>query len=402
MTSETIENQAEATGTSLRDVRVLAAINSIELFGHERGNIEVFRTLRALGAKVRVGVRLIEDNHVYDELDRSGFETFALPFGPQWSLQWVKEDPAIAYRNARRVWQCSRAFSKEVSSFNPTHFHLGSPLAYSYLSLALARHRLPLIYRMGDCPPVDSPFNLRIWRMAVGRADRLVAISEFVRSEAVQAGADDATVIYNLAPSFADVEPSEPPATRSRAHPRLLYVGAVSEYKGVDVLIRAMALLRDRYPSIQLEILGGSRYDTEHRSRMIALANELGVAEIVDFIGHVPDPSRYYRAADVHVHPAMWEEPLGNTVMEAKRSGIPSVVFPSGGLPEMIEHRLNGLICQEKTIDSLVDELDWAVRDKARLKAMGQAAQEDYEIRFGPRRFDEGWATIYRDAGLSQ
>ncbi len=55
---------------ALVGVRVLAALNGLELFGHERGNIEVFKTLRDLGAEVTVGVDVKSNNHVDVELRR--------------------------------------------------------------------------------------------------------------------------------------------------------------------------------------------------------------------------------------------------------------------------------------------------------------------------------------------
>ena len=100
--TERFENTSRAD-SKLTGVRVLGAINGIELFGHERGNIEVFRTLNALGAEVRVGVHPIEDNHVRDELERSGIGTFPIPFGPQWSIQWVKRHPTLVITNFWKV-----------------------------------------------------------------------------------------------------------------------------------------------------------------------------------------------------------------------------------------------------------------------------------------------------------
>lgn len=392
--TERFEDQTQAD-SSLAGVRVLGAINGIELFGHERSNIEVFRTLRALGAQVRVGVHPIKDNQVRDELERSQIETFPIPFGPQWSIQWVKRHPSLVFTSFWKVLTCSRRFSKEVQSFDPTHFHIGSALVYSYLSLALKRHSRRLVYRMGDCPPVDSPFNLRIWRMAVRRADHLVSISEFVRKEAQVAGGKDSTVIYNLAPTFLSDASACLSFDAASTGPRLLYVGAVSEYKGVGVLIQAVELLQNRYPGISLEILGGSRYDAGHRSKMIQLAEDFGVAESVHFRGHVSNPGESYKNADVHVHPALWEEPLGNVVMEAKREGTPSVVFRSGGLPEMIRHKIDGYICDEKTPKALADAIDWTVAEPTRLQLLGQNAFASYAERFGEDRFRLQWKEIY-------
>ena len=221
---------------SLSGKRVQSALNGLELFGHERGNLEVFKVLRDLGAEVMVGVNAQEDNHVKVELNRLGFETFMLPFGPQWSIQWVKKKPSIALTNLLSVLRCSLVFYRAIRKFRATHVFLGSPLSYSYLFLALALCRIPVVYRMGDCPPIDSPFNLKIWRMAVRRSVCIVAISEFVRNLAIGAGAEAMriSVIYSLAPSSNDSSSGNDYLGKNGAdRNNLVYLGAVSEHKGL-------------------------------------------------------------------------------------------------------------------------------------------------------------------------
>ena len=384
---------------TLDGVRVLGAINGIELFGHERSNIEVFRTLSAMGAEVRVGVNPIADNPVRETLVHSGIKTFPVPFGPQWSLQWVKRHPSLVFTNFWKVWRCSKAFSQTVRDFRPTHFHLGSPLAYSYLVLALKRHPQPLVYRMGDCPPLPTArLHRTIWKSAMRRTNRLVCVSKFVADRAAGGGRAADAVIYNLAPSFQKGASEHKISNASKATIRLLYVGAISEQKGVDILIKAVAELRKKSIPLQVDLVGGSRYDAEQRARLQALTRTLGVGDIVHFVGHVDDTTPYYESANIHVHPAIVEEALGNVVMEAKRSGIPSVVFPSGGLPEIVRHQKDGYLCQEKTATALVEAIEWMVETPKRAHHLGVAAQQAYQSRFGESRFYRQWADIYTHA----
>lgn len=384
---------------SLTGVRVLAALNGLELFGHERGNIEVFKTLCNQGAQVMVGVNAQPDNQVREELRRLGFATISLPFGPQWSIQWVRKKPSIALTNLLAVLRCSWIFRHAIRQFRPTHIHLGSPLAYSYLSLALGLCKTPLVYRMGDCPPVDSPFNMRIWRMAMNRTVCVVSISEYVRKTAFKAGARNISVIHNLAPARSDACMVAAQLPDENGKTNLLYVGAVSEHKGLVPLVEAFAHIAQVYPSLKLDILGGSRYDANFRGYLIRLIASKHLEDRVTFHGHVDDPTSFYRRASIHVAPSICEEALGNVVLEAKREGTPSIVFPSGGLPEMVRHQVDGYICHEKSVDTLVEGLHWMLADPARLHCMGKAAREDSEIRFGRQRFARAWADAYRAAG---
>lgn len=380
----------------LTGLRVISALNGLELFGHERGNIEVFKTLHDLGAEVMVGVNAQPNNHVEEELRRIGFATFPLPFGPQWSIQWVRKKPSIALTNIWAVLRCSWLFLRAIRTCHPTHIHLGSPLVYSYVSLALSLIKVPLVYRMGDCPPLDSPFNLRIWRMAMRRTAHVVSISEYVRETALKAGARNITVIHNLAPARSDACGVAGQLPDKTIKANLVYVGAVSEHKGLVPLVEAFAQLAQDLPTLQLDILGGSRYDTPFRNQLNQLIALKHLENRVVFHGHVDDPSSFYRSAALHIAPSICEEALGNVVLEAKREGTPSVVFPSGGLPEMVRHQMDGYICREKSVDALVEGLRWMLADPDRLRRMGEAAREDSETRFGRQRFAHAWADVYR------
>ena len=379
---------------------MLAAINGLELFGHERGNIEVYKALRGLGADVTVGINATEaGGDVGRHLRQLEFPTFTLPFSNQWSLKWLKKHPASLPEKVKAVAACSMIFMRQVGEIRATHVLLGSPLAYSYVSLALAACRVPMIYRMGDSPPFDSWFNLRIWRLAVRRTTHAVAISEFVRRKAISGGvpAGRVSVIYNLAPSNdqgAESRAVDPVVVKEKVR-RIVYVGAVAEHKGVRELVQAVALLHRRIPDLTLDVVGGSRYDAQFRGELNKLIDETGLGRLIVMHPHQSDPAPFYRNGHVHVAPSMWEEPLGNIVLEAKREGIPSVVFRSGGLPEMVRHGVDGVICEEKTPEALAAGIASLLGDEDRRRAAGRAARQDYEARFGPERFARQWAEVF-------
>ena len=381
-------------------LRIIAALNGLELFGHERGNIEVYKAIRRLGAAVTVGVNATENGgDVGRHLRELDFPTVPLPFGNQWSLKWLKQDPMSLVSKVRSVVRCSFEFRRIISEIRPTHILLGSPLAYSYLSLALAACKVPMTYRLGDCPPFASGFNMRIWHLAMRRTTHAVAISEFVQREAISGGLPTGrvSVIYNLAPS--SVERSESRKVESMAarevFRRIVYVGAVAEHKGVKQLVQAFALLRRSLPDLVLDVVGGSRYDAQFRGEVKRLVDEAGLKSCVVMHGQQADPIPFYRRAHVHVAPSLCEEALGNVVLEAKREGVPSVVFRSGGLPELIRSGVDGVICEEKTPEALAAGIASLLDNEDRRRVAGRAAREDFEARFGPERFARQWAEVF-------
>jgi len=399
--SSAAPEHADVDPVRLGDVRVLAILNGLELFGHERGNIAVFKTLRDAGATVLVGVNARENGGaVREELERGGFETFSLPFNPQWSLRFVLRHPALLISNPVAVVRCSWRFLRRIRAFKPTHVHLGSPLTYSFVSAALAVSRVPLVYRMGDCPPPQtSPFNVAVWRLAVRRATKIVAVSDFVRASAIDAGVTRQKIetIYNVAPT-ALLGTARSSSDADASQSRMLYVGAVAEHKGLVQLIEALALLKPIFPELGLDIVGGSRWDSQFRERLISLIERHGLSAQVVFHGHVDDPSPFYRRAAFHVAPSVWEEPTGNVVIEAKREGVASVVFPSGGLKEMVNHRIDGYICSDRSAAALAEGIRWMMSDRSRWEQMAAAARRDYSDRFGHERFRSRWCSVYNSA----
>jgi glycosyltransferase involved in cell wall biosynthesis len=381
--------------------RVITAVNGVELFGHERGNIEVFKALRGMGAEILVGVNLLADNDVREYLHHLGFDTFPLPFGPQWSWQWVRKNPSMLVTNPLAALKCSLLFLRAAREYQPTHVHLGSLLAYSFLSLSLEFLGLPLVYRMGDCAPIDSRFNMLFWRRLMRRASQVVCISQFVRGSALAGGARDTSVIYNASPGRYQVAVGEAVDFCRHNEMRLVYIGSIAEHKGLLELVEALSILRLEMPELCLDIVGGSRYDGAFRERLVEYISEKDLGICITMHGFVEDPRPLLRRALVHVAPSVWEEPLGNVVLEAKREATPSVVFPSGGLPEMIRHKVDGYICQEKSVEALVDALRWMLADQSRLSEMGRTALEDSESRFGAARFEREWAAVYaREVGF--
>jgi glycosyltransferase involved in cell wall biosynthesis len=97
------------------------------------------------------------------------------------------------------------------------------------------------------------------------------------------------------------------------------------------------------------------------------------------------------------VIPTMSEEPLANVVFESKRAGVPAIVFPSGGLPETIEHGVDGYICREKSVDALSEALAYYLDRPGEAERQGLAAERSL-ARFGVHEFADGWIQVYEHA----
>ena len=118
------------------------------------------------------------------------------------------------------------------------------------------------------------------------------------------------------------------------------FVGKFTEFKGIDVLLRAAAIYEQAMPEVRTLLVGdGQLWDAMHKLR-----DELNLKNI-SFLGHQPQPTvaRIYNAADVSVVPSR-VEPFGLVAIEALACGTPVVATNEGGLPDFINDQVGSLV----------------------------------------------------------
>ena len=192
------------------------------------------------------------------------------------------------------------------------------------------------------------------------RADRYIALSQVVKELYITHGypADRIDVI----PCCIESQPASftADAARESSALNILYAGALLEAKGVDVLIRAFSRLAEHDSRVRLTIVG----DGPQAEPLKELVLELGIGERVSFAGWVPHDmvGRYYSAADVFVHPGIWAEPFGRTILEAMQFRLVPVVSNIGAPPSTIGDA--GLVFEPGSVDDLAQKLEMVCRDR--------------------------------------
>lgn len=138
--------------------------------------------------------------------------------------------------------------------------------------------------------------------------------------------------------------------------PRILYAGNLIASKGVDDLVRAFALLRQRGIACGLRIIG----EGPHRDAVRAGAAELGLADVVEWSNFLPQdamPAEYGRSTVVVLPTRGNEEGLGLTLVEALLAGTAVVGTHAGGIPEIVRHGETGLLARPNDPSDLADRL---------------------------------------------
>jgi D-inositol-3-phosphate glycosyltransferase len=128
----------------------------------------------------------------------------------------------------------------------------------------------------------------------------------------------------------------------------LLFVGRLERLKGVEIAIRALALLQDRdHDDVRLIVLGEDSRDGDEseKERLKAVASALGVRDRVDFLGSVAhhELPYFYAAADACVMPS-YSESFGLVALEAQACGRPVVASGVSGLRSVVRDEVSGYL----------------------------------------------------------
>ena len=171
------------------------------------------------------------------------------------------------------------------------------------------------------------------------------------------------------------------------SEPVILYVGRLSEVKGIDVLIAAMPHILAEVPDAVLVVVGsrwfGATERTAYTERLERLADGLG--DHVRFTGYIPalEIERAYAVADVFVCPSRWEEPLARVHFEAMAAGLPIVSTRRGGNAEVVFPGVNGWLVNDYEDPNAFAEIIIALlKDPAKRRQLGEIGRKMAEARF--------------------
>ncbi|MFI4991360.1 MAG: glycosyltransferase [Solirubrobacterales bacterium] len=251
-----------------------------------------------------------------------------------------------------------------------------------------------------------QPLRRLLDRELIARgATRFIAVSREDRRRMSEVeGIDPARTLFipngvlsSPAPSGRDVR-----AELGIAHdaPVIGAVGVLRAQKALHVLLRALAQLRGRWPEIRLLIVG----DGPERAALEALATELGIADAVLFMGHRGDVPDVLRAIDVAVSCSDFEgSPLA--VMEYMDAALPIVATAVGGVPDLIEPGVHGLLVARGEPEALAGAIAQALTEPEHSREMGVRARarrrSEFDIDTLVRRLEALYLELLAERGVS-
>jgi glycosyltransferase involved in cell wall biosynthesis len=203
-----------------------------------------------------------------------------------------------------------------------------------------------------------------------------VAVSQFV--------ADRATRVFGLRPPQLTVAhngivvPNHFNPRPLREVKRVVCVAQLIAEKGVDVLLRALGEVSRSDWHLEVVGEGPARDSLEHS------AASLGLGSRVVFSGRRDDVPALFAGADIAVHPAVWQEAFGYTVVEALGAGCALIATETGGIPEIVQDGVSGILVRPGSAEALAHALDRLLSDHGLRNSLGSSGhrrvQEHFDI----------------------
>lgn len=320
--------------------------------------------------------------------------------------------PSRLPATAAEIRRASLDVAGYVRRLRPDLVHANSTRAGIVTHLAMPRGRPPTVVHVRDCLPSTAVATLSRW-LVLRSADVVLANSHHTARCFGGRGRAPVHVVHS--PVDADAfDPRRVGRAEARSEIGIEdgevvagVVGQLTPWKGQDVAIEALAMLRERRPLLRLLLVGapkfvgpGARFDNlDYVERLEALVRERGVERAVRFAGERRDVSIVMRAIDLLLVPS-WEEPFGLVVVEAMSMGTPVVATAVGGPAEVIDDGVNGRLVPPRRADLWSGAIEELLADEGlrrRLSCEGRRTATAFEA----SRHAERVVEAYRDCVAS-
>lgn len=367
-------------------MRVLLISHSAALYGAQRSLLDLAIGLRK--AKVEVVATVPEKGPLMDLLQRAQIEVRMLPcrnwVNSRGTYHWARKY-VIAKRQAKEaaVWIARDRF--DIVHTNSLVTPVGA--------MAAKRTRLPHIWHVREgMPPVSDFFFLsfeKVREFINETTSAMIGISEhschgmkeFCPEEKIR-------LIYNGPLDASQANIPLPPKMGVGTPIRVLCVGRSSEAKGHHVAAGAVAKLLSKGIPATLTIAGEVPEVFDRRLREI-------LPDGLKMLGFVNDPTELYRTHDI-LAMASKQEAFGRVTVEAMANGCVVVGSASGATPELIGHKVTGVLVQRENEEALADGILELRNESGLYEAMRCAAHKDAFVRFTRERYADEVADLYR------
>lgn len=189
--------------------------------------------------------------------------------------------------------------------------------------------------------------------------------------------------------TFSKGRPAEEPSIFT-----LIMVARMIEGKGHEEIIRAVHMLKDKYPQLRLLLVG----DGVNRSEVEAVVEELGIYSIVEMTGYLPNsevPAQMARADAIALPTYCEGETFGIVLIEGMAMGLPTIGTRFAAIPDIIDDGETGFVVEPRDVQGLAQAIEQMVSDKKRAEEMGRKARLRAETLFSAEALGRSMTRLY-------
>lgn len=323
------------------------------------------------------------------------FIWYADPMNKRAEMMKYLDDVKVAYhytykKSILRNIPFVRNFLKH-NKYDLAHFYTDNVMIIGKI-VKLLGVNMKYVRSFEGAPMYDKFPARQLVNWAFSATDSFVAISEFVKQSYLSTYTSlrnsNITVVYN-----ALVHKLKRKKTISERN-GIICVGTLTGQKQFDNAIKTISVLRHQYNrQIPLYILGSGK----DKEKLQNLARDLGVADLIFFVGVVQNPESYYDKCRLFLHPA-YREGFGLVVLEAMKMELGVLVANSGALPEIIEDGKTGFVLPLKDSNVWAKKINQLYNQDALLDEIGANARQIVESKFSLEQHIQGYLNFYESA----
>jgi len=238
----------------------------------------------------------------------------------------------------------------------------------------------------------------------------IITVSHFIKREIIGTGYDhkNITVIHHgidqdIYSPKVDPQPVFKKYPILRGKKVIFHPARMGLAKGCDVSIKALRIIKERFPDVVLVLAGTKNIIDWVQSQqkdiayMVSLVEFLGLEDnvLIDAF-RLEEMPKLYAASSVCVYPSSVSEPFGLTMLEALSSGKPMVVTKTGGMPEIIKDGINGFIIPVKDFESLASRINCLLGNKELRERLGHTGRQMVEQQYTKEIVTENTLRLYK------
>ena len=300
----------------------------------------------------------------------------------------------------RRMWPRARALKQIIRQKGIDLVHTNIRVGHDREGIIAARMAgIPCVCHIRD-------FEQLNWfdRKLAGSVAAFIYISRAVQRLHLEAGVpcERGYIVYNAVDTAAFAQIGDARRVRlgfglAEGELAVGLVGRLERWKGQDVFLQAMALVKDSLPNVKAIIIGDPLpYDPHYGEELVALRDKLGLTQKVVFSGFRQDVRDVMSALDLVVLASTSPEPFGRVLIEAMAAGKPVVATDSGAACEIIDGGVQGLLVPPGDARALAEAIVHVLSHSEVAEHMGRCGQTRARERFNLEQYVDGVQTVYR------